>query len=560
MTEVPDERQNRTGANRTPVCIAGMHRSGTSMVAKLLHRAGLYLGAPADLMPPAEENPEGFFEHLGFVRLNDELLNAAGAGWDCPPPAGFAWDDPALDPFRERARQLAAPLQAAGAWGWKDPRNSLTIPFWRSALGPLRVVVVVRNPLEVVTSLDRRNGFSSALGLTLWQLYAERVLADTTPEERLVTHFDSYFLRPREELERVLSWLGLKDAEAPESADAALSALRHHRRSARDLFEHGFPAAVIDLYRQLSREAEWWEADAEWGDAVASSPTRPARANETIAGGLGRVDLLRVENEALRRDNADFTVALAKREVRIAELESVLEMHQGARGEFEGRLAERDTRLQLCDNRVAAYEQRIANNRDEIARLREQLAALDERLAESERQQSISEIHERELQAMLTATQAIQTQRDAELMGTLGAVLSRHAPGAPASIYYRRLVPRVRQAVEAHVPTGARVLVATYGDDALLALGDRASTPFPQSTPGVAADYTDVSSAAAIAQLEALRGEGADFLVVPGTAQPWLATHPELERHLADGYETAYHERGLVTIYALGERQGRIPA
>src|ERR671910_2640298 len=90
-----------------PVAVVGMHRSGTSMVAKLLQQAGLNLGDEADLMPPAAENPEGFYEHLEFVRLNDEVLNVAGAGWDCPPTAGVDWDDVALDPFRTRARRLA---------------------------------------------------------------------------------------------------------------------------------------------------------------------------------------------------------------------------------------------------------------------------------------------------------------------------------------------------------------------------------------------------------------------------------------------------------------------
>ena len=49
-------------------------------------------------MPPAEENPEGFYEHLDFVRLNDEVLNAAGAGWDCPPPPEFDWGAAGFDP------------------------------------------------------------------------------------------------------------------------------------------------------------------------------------------------------------------------------------------------------------------------------------------------------------------------------------------------------------------------------------------------------------------------------------------------------------------------------
>jgi serine protein kinase len=75
--------------------------------------------------------------------------------------------------YLDRARFQAGPLRMAGVWGWKDPRNSLTMPFWHSVYGRLRTIVVVRNPLEVVTSLHRRNGFSPALALTLWRIYAK---------------------------------------------------------------------------------------------------------------------------------------------------------------------------------------------------------------------------------------------------------------------------------------------------------------------------------------------------------------------------------------------------
>ena len=36
-------------------------------------------------MPAAADNPDGFWEHLRFVKLNDEILNATGAAWDLPP-------------------------------------------------------------------------------------------------------------------------------------------------------------------------------------------------------------------------------------------------------------------------------------------------------------------------------------------------------------------------------------------------------------------------------------------------------------------------------------------
>jgi hypothetical protein len=544
-----------------------MHRSGTSMVARLLHEAGLHLGSGDDLMPAADENPEGFYEHLGFVRLNDEVLNAAGAGWDCPPVDGFDWLAPELEPFRERARNLAKPLQRAGAWGWKDPRTSLTIPFWRAALGPLRAVFVVRNPLEVVTSLHRRNGFSTALALTLWRIYAERFLAATTPEDRLVTHFDTYFMAPEPEIERLLAFAGLTPAQETSALrEAAVPALRHHRKTLRDLSEHGFSAEVIDLYRRLSREAGWQE-DAEEESEIEAAPAVYGRGTAAIARGTGGVDLLRVENEALRRNNADFTAALADREARVGQLESALHMHEAARSELEGKLVERDGKVAEREAMLARRDQAIAILRQQreqdaakLNQLRAENAALAERLAESERARTISEIYERDLRSMLTGLHSIQLQRDAEIMGTLGAVLSRHAPGAPASIYHRRLVDQVRRLAEAHIPPGARTLVATYGDPALLMLGDRPTVPFPRSPDGVAADYTDVSGDEAVAQLEALRDDGAEYLVVPSPALPWLIGHPELDRHLEERYSAVIRDRGVATIFSFGRERGQIPA
>lgn len=534
-----------------PVAIVGMHRSGTSMVAKLLQRAGLNLGEEADLMPPAEENPEGFYEHLQFVKLNDEVLNVAGAGWDCPPAAGFNWDDAALDSFRARARRLANPLEDRLPWGWKDPRTSLTLPFWRSAFGPLRVVAVVRNPLEVVTSLHRRNAFSTALGLTLWQIYAERILEDTSPDERLITHYDSYFLEPDREIDRVLDYLGLDQGQDLQGLKTgAIPELRHHRKTVSDLIEHEIPAEVTNLYLRLCREAEWVEGQTE---AVALDPSAQHQAHTPIARGIGHVDILRVENELLKRINAD-------REARIAELEFALSYQEEARAERDSRLIERNALIARRDHILNEQQQKLVAAEAELERRRDEITLLTERLTERERDLQVAEIRERDLRSMLTNLQTVQLHRDSEIMATLGSVLSRYAPNAPAAIYHRKLVSQVRQFVDAHVPPGVRTLVITYGDEAMLVLGDRVTEPFPRSADGVAADYTDVRGNEIVAQLESLRDAGAEFLLVPSPALPWLAAHPELARHLDKRYAVVGRERGIGTIYALVPAQGRIPA
>ncbi|MFT4036877.1 MAG: hypothetical protein QM692_01755 [Thermomicrobiales bacterium] len=542
------------GETGRPVAIVGMHRSGTSMVAKLLAERGLYLGPEHELMPPAPQNPEGFFEHLAFVQLNDEILNEAGAGWDCPPPESTNWGGSGFSGHLEQARTLAAPLAAEGPWGWKDPRTSLTLPFWRAALGPLRTVLVVRNPLEVITSLHRRNGFSLALSLTLWQIYAERVLADTTPANRIVTHFDAWFVDAAAEAGRIAAALGLPGIPDAETSTTANVGLRHHRKSIDDLRAAGIPERTFETYRALCAEAGWFEGSDDEGVAA-----YPAGATHTaIATGLGRVNLLQVENETLRRNIADFTTAIEGRDARVSELEGALGIHEATRSELEaflrerdGRLRERNAVLQIRDADLATQRLQAAEQQEKIEWLRAQLDQASDRVAELERNLEIGRLHEQQLRQTTTALQQVQFHRDADIMGTLGSVLSRYAPGAPASIYHRKLIAQIRDLVAANIPTGSRVLVVTNGDPAMLHLGELAAEDYPSHASAISADYTDVSDDAAIAQLGELQMAGATFLVIPSPALPWMANHPALEQHLADHHELVMRERGILSIYAL---------
>jgi len=76
------------------------------MLTRLLHCCGLELGPESDLMPAQADNPEGFWEHLGFVALNDELLSELGGAWDLPPKADEDFTTVRLDPLRLKARLL----------------------------------------------------------------------------------------------------------------------------------------------------------------------------------------------------------------------------------------------------------------------------------------------------------------------------------------------------------------------------------------------------------------------------------------------------------------------
>lgn len=244
-------------SSTTTVCITGMHRSGTSMVASLLHACGMFLGREDELNRAAPDNPEGYFENRDFVRLNEEIMARFDGSWNDPPCLPTGWEFTAeVSPFLERAENLIRQSRRR-YWGWKDPRNSLTLPFWQRLIPDLKIVVCIRNPLEVARSLFVRGDSTHPTQFQLWLAYYRQLLSATRPERRLVTHYRSYFQNPRAELARILDWLDLKVSdEAIESACAHVSGgLRHHYVRTAELIEADVPDEVLGLYFSLCAEA-----------------------------------------------------------------------------------------------------------------------------------------------------------------------------------------------------------------------------------------------------------------------------------------------------------------
>jgi uncharacterized coiled-coil DUF342 family protein len=159
--------------------VTGMHRSGTSAVARCLDALGVTTGE-GRLMPPAAENPRGFFERLDVADLDDAWLERLGGSWWAPPEVSpRTWsrlDDDLIQQDRSNIDVLADPT---ACWFLKDPRISLLLPLWdRLALTRLPVVVVVRSPAEVAGSLTMRNGTGRLRSQALWMEYVLRLITD----------------------------------------------------------------------------------------------------------------------------------------------------------------------------------------------------------------------------------------------------------------------------------------------------------------------------------------------------------------------------------------------
>ncbi|WP_129788053.1 tetratricopeptide repeat protein [Promicromonospora panici] len=133
------------------VIVAGFHRSGTSMTAQVLGRAGLPLGDT--LLLPNAFNQDGFFEDADIVEAHDDLLADAGHDWQ------YAEDDLPPVPGHRLAnlRRIAAERDHRHAvWGFKDPRVCLFLEVWREVLDDPVVLVVYRDPSTAAASLRNR--------------------------------------------------------------------------------------------------------------------------------------------------------------------------------------------------------------------------------------------------------------------------------------------------------------------------------------------------------------------------------------------------------------------
>ena len=236
------------------ICVAGMHRAGTSLVTRLLNLCGVYLGEARDLVPPGPDNPEGFWENLNFVVVNDMLLEVLGGAWDDPPALPAGWERrPELEPYRLAGLEVVDAFGERTDWGWKDPRNSLTLPFWRHLVPALRLLVCVRHPVEVARSLAARDRMSIAAGLDLWLTYYSQLLADASPTGAVVTHYASYLENPDAELRRVLRLLELPASERMirTALPAVGRGLRHHDLASSALRDCDTRPELVALYEQL---------------------------------------------------------------------------------------------------------------------------------------------------------------------------------------------------------------------------------------------------------------------------------------------------------------------
>ncbi len=179
---------------KTGYFILGMHRSGTSALGGVLDIIGLEFGS--NLMPPHEENPKGYFENNFVVALNEKILNENDSSWDDESFDMNMLSKESIKKYIEEAKEIiGSEFKYAQKFVIKDPRICLLFPIWEMACKELNIeiktILPYRNPMEVATSLQKRNNFSIEKGLLLWIKHFLSAEYFSRKYERIFISFDN---------------------------------------------------------------------------------------------------------------------------------------------------------------------------------------------------------------------------------------------------------------------------------------------------------------------------------------------------------------------------------
>jgi hypothetical protein len=254
------------------IVVLGMHRSGTSAIARGLKALSVELGD--NLMPAVPNNNDrGFWEDMDVYKFNERLFARLGTAWD----RLSAIDTTALSAssFAQERYEAAAlverKLAISPVFGFKDPRFSLLLPFWRCVFEDLGVdagyVVAVRNPLEVAASLVKRDKFETTYGVLLWLKYTWAALQNTSDQKRVGVSYRLLVEDATAQLARIGTTLDLpfpgtsNPAVVEYISEFLADDLRHNRISDREISRHeNLPAVVKHLYSTIN---EWCTATTE---------------------------------------------------------------------------------------------------------------------------------------------------------------------------------------------------------------------------------------------------------------------------------------------------------
>ena len=414
--------------DRIAILVAGMHRSGTSALTRMLN--GLGCDLPATLMEADAYNAKGYWESTEVVALNEAVLASAGSAWDDWEPFNPDWHaSPVAEGFRSRARAvIESEFGDSPLFVFKDPRVCRLLDFWIDALADCgvdaRIALPIRNPLEVAASLEARDAIDPSVGLLLWLRHVLDAEHASRGHPRAFVRFDALLDNWQPMADAMgeafgMAWPKRSTIAGIEIESGLVPTGRHHVRDDASLPSSAEVSrwvsetfAIVDRWTHSNaRKADssrldalrsaFDEAAAVFGRAVATGMRAGQRnrvlghevtaLNTVVSDREGQIDSL---NRAVadRDENVGHLTGLvAKKDEQIASLDAVVEDRDrkvdalnhvvaGRDGQIAARdeqIASLDAVVEDRDRKVDALNHVVAGRDGQIAARDEQIASLD---------------------------------------------------------------------------------------------------------------------------------------------------------------------------------------
>jgi hypothetical protein len=245
----------------TAIFILGMHRSGTSALARVLNLLGVELGTK--LMPPAADNEKGFWEHEEIVAIHERLLRELGHSWQDGTPLAAGWGETYAAQQASQALGKVIDREFANAplWGVKDPRHCLLVPIWEPLLKArgidIKIVLMWRYPNEVAASLVKRDNMDRYMATYAWVGYNLHALKACLDYPHSIVSYEALMQDWRLVVDQISHELELQWPVSKMRAKAQIDAfiepgLRHH--ISRGMYAHNWPHFMAPQCLKLLEE------------------------------------------------------------------------------------------------------------------------------------------------------------------------------------------------------------------------------------------------------------------------------------------------------------------
>ena len=363
------------------ILVLGMHRSGTSALTRVLNLLGCAL--TDNLLGAGVGNETGHWEAASAVTLNDQIFASAGTRWDDWGPLNDDWrQSPLRDEMLHKAAAVIEEHADLGSlFAIKDPRLCRLADVWLAAMEEAKVepsaVLMLRNPAEVIASLESRDLMAPEYGQLLWLRHALDAEFFSRGSKRVFCRYDQLLSNWFSVIDRVRIGLGVTLPRNSPSVHLEIEQYlndkhRHHQVPIEAVI--GNPALSDWLRRTFAIMMNWSEEGEKSSDYAELDQTRLEfdRSYSTFArllmpGGLtGGAGL----GPSMKRELTEAQQAMQDAEIASQETEARLSSAAAREAEITAEKArEHELRNAELLGRLAEAESAMIQRQEELAQL-----------------------------------------------------------------------------------------------------------------------------------------------------------------------------------------------